>query len=163
MFALLPHTEVIVRMDYRVPASVRRAEGLSLLPTTVEPVAARGRALSLSIRLPRSHQCCLIQRRRKGTKARVLREPSASRCWRKIPTDGKAGLCISYNGPQTQTVLSSLYGKRPDWQALATGDEQPRDCGSIGVMGHRAERIWHPVPPTVDTLFCNLHLTSHGG
>ena len=44
MFALLPHAEEIIRVDYRVPASIRRTKGLSLLPTTAEPVAARRRA-----------------------------------------------------------------------------------------------------------------------
>ena len=54
VFALLPNTKEIIRVDLRMPASVRRVEDLSLLPTAAEPVTARRRVFSLSSRLPRS-------------------------------------------------------------------------------------------------------------
>ena len=68
MFALLPHAKEIVRMDYRMPASVRRAEGLSLLPTTAEPVSTRRRALSLSSYLPAAISVALFREEEKVQK-----------------------------------------------------------------------------------------------
>ena len=68
MFALLSHTEEIVRVDYRVLASIRRIKGLSLLPTTAEPVSTRRKALSLSSHLPAAISVALFREEEKVQK-----------------------------------------------------------------------------------------------
>ena len=60
-----------------------------------------------------------------NAEARVLRQPGASRCRRKIPTHGETRLRFTYGSLQTQTILSSPHSDCPDRQAFTASDEQP--------------------------------------
>ena len=141
MFTLLPHAEEIFQVDYQMSAGIRGVESLSLFPTAAKSFITRGRAFPLSSYLPSGCQCGLNQRRRQGSKARVLCQSGASRCRGKVPTHGETRLCFGYGSPQTQTILSSPHSNCLDRQALTTGNEQPESCWSIGTMSDRVEQV----------------------
>ena len=147
MFTLLPYAEEIFRVDCRVLTGIRGVKSLSLFPAATKSIVTKWRVFPLSSRLPCNCQRRLGQKRRKSAEACILRQPSASRSQRKIPAHGETRLCISYGSLQTQTILSSPNSDRPDQQAPVAGDKQPWSYWLIGAIGHRIERVWHPIPP----------------
>ena len=157
MFTLLPHTEEIFWVDCQVLAGIRGVKSLPLLPAIAKPITTRWRPFSLSSRLLCRCQRCLDQGRRKSTEARILRQPCASRSWRKIPAHKETHLCISHGSPQTQAVLSSSHGIRPDQQAPTTSDEQSWHCWMIGTLGHRIKQVQHLIPPANRHQRANCH------
>ena len=133
MFALLPHAEEIIRVDYLMSTGVRGIENLSLFPAATKYLAVGKRTFSISSYLSCSRQRSLGQRRRKSTKARILCEPGALRYRRKIPTYGETCLCISYSSSQAQVILSSPYGEHPIDKPLRRVMSNPEAAGRLAL------------------------------